>query len=100
MSQSPVLSVSGLTVGYRTGGKLRPVLHDVTFDVGAGQVLALVGESGSGKTTTGHAVLGLLPDNGEVIAGSITYQGQDLTTLGPKGWRDLRGRSVSLGVPP
>lgn len=96
MSQSPVLSVSGLTVGYRTGGKLRPVLHDVTFDVGAGQVLALVGESGSGKTTTGHAVLGLLPDNGEVIAGSITYQGQDLTTLGPKGWRDLRGRSVSL----
>lgn len=86
MSQSPVLSVSGLTVGYRTGGKLRPVLHDVTFDVGAGQVLALVGESGSGKTTTGHAVLGLLPDNGEVIAGgSITYQGQDLTTLVRRG---------------
>lgn len=96
MSPSPVLSVRDLTVGYRTDGELRPVLHDVTFDVGPGQVLALVGESGSGKTTTGHAVLGLLPDNGEVIGGSITFQGRDLTTLGPKQWRDLRGRSVSL----
>ncbi|MFF0815070.1 dipeptide ABC transporter ATP-binding protein [Rhodococcus sp. NPDC003318] len=96
MSTNPVLAVSGLTVGYRTDGELRPVLHDVTFDVGPGQVLALVGESGSGKTTTGHAILGLLPDNGEVTGGSITFRGQDLTALGRKGWLDLRGRSVSL----
>ncbi|MFD1815279.1 dipeptide ABC transporter ATP-binding protein [Rhodococcus gannanensis] len=96
MSLNPILSVAGLSVGYRTNGELRPVLHDVSFDVEPGQVLALVGESGSGKTTTGHAVLGLLPGNGEVIGGSITFQGQDLTALGTKGWRELRGRSVSL----
>ncbi|CCW10601.1 ABC transporter ATP-binding protein (plasmid) [Rhodococcus aetherivorans] len=96
MSPNPVLSVKGLTVGYRTGGTLQPAVHDVGFDVGPGQVLALVGESGSGKTTTGHAVLGLLPDNGEVISGSITYRGRELTSLDPKGWRDLRGRALSL----
>ncbi|MFE4501999.1 dipeptide ABC transporter ATP-binding protein [Rhodococcus sp. NPDC056743] len=96
MSIDPVLSVKGLTVGYRTNRALAPVVHDVSFDVGPGQVLALVGESGSGKTTTGHAILGLLPTNGEVIAGSITFRGRELTGLNPKGWRDIRGRSVSL----
>jgi peptide/nickel transport system ATP-binding protein len=59
-------------------------------------VLALVGESGSGKTTTGHAILGLLPDNGEVLAGRITFRGQDLTRLGAKAWREIRGGSVAL----
>ncbi|MGW0036590.1 dipeptide ABC transporter ATP-binding protein [Gordonia sp. NPDC003376] len=93
---TPVLSVQGLTVGYRVGRDLRTVVHDIGFDVGPGQVLALVGESGSGKTTTGHAILGLLPDNGEITGGSITFRGQDLTTFTARQWRDLRGRSVSL----
>ncbi|MDT5150440.1 MAG: peptide/nickel transport system ATP-binding protein ddpF, partial [Mycobacterium sp.] len=92
----PVLSVADLTVGYRVARELRQVVHQVSFDLRPGQVLALVGESGSGKTTTGHAILGLLPDNGEVISGSITLHGQDLTALSPKAWRDLRGRVVSL----
>jgi len=93
---TPVLSVRGLTVGYRIGGTVAPVVHDVSFDVGAGQVLAVVGESGSGKTTTGHAVLGLLPDNGEVLSGRIEFQGRDLTTLDSRGWRELRGSALGL----
>jgi peptide/nickel transport system ATP-binding protein len=96
MTAPPVLSVQGLTVGYRLGNQPRPVVHDVSFDVGSGQVLALVGESGSGKTTTGHAILGLLPDNGDVLAGSIAFRGRDLATLTPKQWREIRGRSLAL----
>jgi peptide/nickel transport system ATP-binding protein len=92
----PVLSVADLTVGYRVARELRQVVHQVSFDLHSGQVLALVGESGSGKTTTGHAILGLLPDNGEVISGSITLHGEELTALSSKAWRDLRGRVVSL----
>jgi len=91
-----VLTVEGLTVGYRTQQGLAPVVHDVSFEVEPGQVLALVGESGSGKTTTGHAVLGLLPSNGQVLGGRIRFRDQVLTELGPKGWRDVRGRAVSL----
>ncbi len=92
MTHPPVLSIRDLTVGgYRLGGTAQPAVHDVGFDLGRGQVLALVGESGSGKTTTGHAILGLLPDNGEVLAGRIEFHGQDLTTLGPKAWREIRG---------
>ena len=96
MTAPPVLSVRGLTVGYRLGTQARPVVHDVSIDVGPGQVLALVGESGSGKTTTGHAILGLLPDNGEVLGGTIDFHGRDLATLGSKQWREVRGRSLAL----
>jgi peptide/nickel transport system ATP-binding protein len=96
-SQSPpVLSVQGLTVGYRLGERVNPVVHEVSFDLGPGQVLALVGESGSGKTTTGHAILGLLPHNGEVLAGGIAFRGHDLTELGAKAWREIRGASLGL----
>lgn len=91
-----VLTVENLSVGYRVAGELRPVVHDVSFQVQPGQVLALVGESGSGKTTTGHAILGLLPANGEVLGGRIRFHEQVLTDLGPKGWRSVRGRAVSL----
>jgi peptide/nickel transport system ATP-binding protein len=92
----PVLAVGDLTVGYRVKRQLKAVVHNISFEVRPGQVLALVGESGSGKTTTGHAILGLLPANGEVLGGRIRFRDQELTELSPKGWRDLRGRAVSL----
>ncbi|WP_239163892.1 dipeptide ABC transporter ATP-binding protein, partial [Actinoplanes lobatus] len=91
-----LLAVEDLTVGYRGPRGLSPVVHQVSFQVEPGQVLALVGESGSGKTTIGHAILGLLPGNGEVIGGRIRFRDQELTELSAKGWRDLRGRAVSL----
>lgn len=91
-----LLAVEGLTVGYRTRQGLAAVVHDVSFEVEPGQVLAIVGESGSGKSTTGHAVLGLLPGNGQVLGGRIRFRDQVLTELGPRGWRDVRGRAVSL----
>ncbi|MGV9823257.1 dipeptide ABC transporter ATP-binding protein [Nocardia xishanensis] len=92
----PVLRVANLAVGYRVSDRLVPAVEHVSFDVPAGRVLALVGESGSGKTTTAHAVLGLLPGNGTVTGGSITFRGQVLTELGRKGWRSVRGRAISL----
>ncbi|MFF2083927.1 dipeptide ABC transporter ATP-binding protein [Nocardia sp. NPDC058176] len=92
----PVLSVTNLRVGYRAGHRVTSVVHDVSFDVPAGKVLALVGESGSGKTTTAHAVLGLLPGNGAVTGGTITFRDQVLTELSAKGWRSIRGRAISL----
>ncbi|MGW6697503.1 dipeptide ABC transporter ATP-binding protein [Nocardia sp. NPDC055049] len=92
----PVLRVANLRVGYRVDDRVSPVVRDVSFDVPPGTVLALVGESGSGKTTTAHAVLGLLPGNGEVTGGTITFRDQVLTELSAKGWRSIRGRAISL----
>ncbi|MGD0699212.1 MAG: ABC transporter ATP-binding protein [Trebonia sp.] len=91
-----LLSVENLNVAYKVGRRLKPTIHDVSFSIAAGEVIALVGESGSGKTTTGHAILGLLPRNGHVTGGKITFRDQTLTDLSAKGWRSLRGRAVGL----
>jgi peptide/nickel transport system ATP-binding protein len=58
----------------------------VSFSLRRGQMLALVGESGCGKTTTAQSVLRLLPAQ----AGSIVFQGQDITALGGGSLRALR----------
>ena len=55
------------------------VLFDISFDVGAGEVVTLIGRNGMGKTTTIATVMGLLP----ALAGSTTFDGQPLTGLPP-----------------
>ncbi|HEX5565357.1 MAG TPA: ABC transporter ATP-binding protein [Streptomyces sp.] len=55
------------------------ILQGVGFDVAATGVTALLGRNGVGKTTTVRAVLGLLPDGGEVTGGSVAFDGRDIT---------------------
>lgn len=80
-SPTPVLEVTDLSVTYggKTGwfsrGKAaQPTVKKIGFELKAGQTLGLVGESGSGKSTTGKAVLGLIPFDGSVrIAGREVF---------------------------
>jgi len=69
----------------RTVDHVRAV-DDVSFEIAEGETLGLVGESGSGKSTTGYCVLQLL----KPTAGSILFQGQELTTLGREELRKMR----------
>ncbi|MEJ7569732.1 MAG: ATP-binding cassette domain-containing protein [Gaiellaceae bacterium] len=61
-------------------------VDDVSFEIAEGETLGLVGESGSGKSTTGYCVLQLL----KPTAGSIRFEGQELTTLGREPMRKMR----------
>ncbi|MEU1024385.1 ATP-binding cassette domain-containing protein, partial [Streptomyces sp. NPDC005904] len=62
----PVLSVQGLSVRFRMrGGGHVSAVTDATFDLAAGECLALVGESGCGKSVLASALLGLLPENAQ-----------------------------------
>lgn len=96
MTATPLLSVEGLDVAYRTRNELNQVVESVSLEILPGQVLALVGESGSGKTTTGHAILGLLPENGTITGGVIRFRGEPIQSLPAKRIRALRGPAISL----
>lgn len=89
---SSLLSVSQLTVQYHRG----PVVDEVSFDVNAGEVVAVVGQSGSGKSTIARAVQGLLPHNGRVTSGEIILDGRPVTALSQREWRQLRGTTVGF----
>ncbi|CRZ14784.1 dipeptide ABC transporter ATP-binding protein [Mycolicibacterium neworleansense] len=93
MNSPALLSLSGLTIEYASRGE---VIRDVSFDIGAGEVVALVGQSGSGKSTIARAVQGLLPGNGRVTAGDILVNGHVVTQLPQRRWRTLRGSTVGF----
>ena len=94
----PLLSVRGLSKEFpirggilnRTQGNVRAVT-DVSFDVAAGETLAVVGESGCGKTTTGRCILRLI----EPSTGTITFDGIDLLALRGTELRKMR-RHIQL----
>ena len=94
----PLLSVRGLSKEFpirggilnRVQGSVRAVC-DVSFDVAAGETLAVVGESGCGKTTTGRCILRLI----EPTTGTITFDGTDLGALRGAELRKMR-RHIQL----
>ena len=92
---APLLEVRGLRKYFpvrrglfsRVVGQVRAV-DGVSLDVQPGETLGLVGESGCGKTTTGRAILRLI----EPTAGSVRFEGQELTKLPAREMRALRRR--------
>ncbi len=68
-----MLEVKDATAGYGP----TTVLNGLSFEVGAGERLAMIGRNGVGKTTALRAVMGLVP----LRAGTITFQGEDVTRL-------------------
>ena len=95
-SAQPLLSVRDLNVSYSTGRGDVPAVQGVNLAVYPGQMTAIVGESGSGKTTSAMAAIGLLPSNATIDAGTITFDGRDITSLRRREWLELRGRRIGL----
>jgi peptide/nickel transport system ATP-binding protein len=93
--QTPVLKVNGLKVYYpiKKGVFSRVVDHvravdGISFNIYKGQTLGLVGESGCGKTTTGRALLRLVP----ITEGQVSYKNEDVRSLGGLKLRKFRRR--------
>ncbi|PRX47169.1 oligopeptide transport system ATP-binding protein [Prauserella shujinwangii] len=87
-----LLTVSDLAVSF---GEVRAV-RGVSFGVAEATTLAIVGESGSGKSLSSLAVLGLLPAQAQVTAGSIHWDGRDLRACGADELRQLRGTDIAM----
>lgn len=94
--ERPILSVDDLSVSFRTYGGRVQAVRGVSFDLYKGETLAIVGESGSGKSVTIKAILGVLPKNGRIDAGSILYNGEDLAKFREKDFHKIRGKKISL----
>jgi peptide/nickel transport system ATP-binding protein len=91
-SSKPLLSVSDLSVAYGA----HTVAEAVSFDLRAGESLALIGESGSGKTTVARTILRLLPDEARVLGGRVEFRGREVGRLSEREFRPLRGRQLGF----
>jgi len=93
---SALLEVKGLTTTFPSERGPIPVVDDVSFTIGAGEVLALVGESGCGKSMTAFSLLRLVPKPGEIAHGAVLFQGRDLRSLSVPEMRHVRGHQISM----
>ena len=92
-----LLEVRDLEVIFtRRGRRDVRAVDGVSFSVDAGETVGIVGESGSGKSITSLAVMGLLPNRGCDVSGSIRFDGTDLRTLSRDQMRDIRGRDIAM----
>ena len=95
-----LLEVEALSVGFRNGGRVLPVIDGVSFEIGRGEILALVGESGCGKSA-GCLALTRLNANAALISGvSASFETRngrkvDLLTLSDRELRKIRGREIA-----
>jgi peptide/nickel transport system ATP-binding protein len=85
-----LLKVRNLEVRFRRSGRTIEAVAGISIDVVSGETLGLVGESGCGKTTTGRAILRLLPAGNSRISGSVEYGGEDLGSLSKARMRAVR----------
>ncbi len=90
----PLLEVNDLSVEFRPVGSAPALAIDrVSFDLAAGEGLAILGESGSGKTATALAIAGLLPPYA-TATGKVFLDGEDLLTMSERRLERRRGRLV------
>jgi oligopeptide/dipeptide ABC transporter ATP-binding protein len=92
----PLLKVRGLKSYFFTRAGLVKAVDDVSFEIAAGETLALVGESGCGKSITSLSVLRLIPEPGRVVNGEILFDDQDLLRMPPAEIRRVRGNQISM----
>jgi peptide/nickel transport system ATP-binding protein len=95
-TDSLLLSIDRLAVEFVTPHGLVRALDDVSFQIGAAEIVGIVGESGSGKSVTAHSILGLLPAEGRVRSGSIAYLGRELLELAGQEIKAIRGGEISM----
>mgnify|MGYP001765230864 CR=1 FL=1 len=93
---APLLSVKNLRTSFRVGGEWRSAVDDVSFDVNAGETLAIVGESGSGKSVTALSIMRLISSINGRIEGRIEMDGRDLLALPEEEMRAVRGNAISM----
>jgi oligopeptide transport system ATP-binding protein len=92
-----LLEVRDLKTHFFTREGVVQAVDGVSFDVDKGRTLGIVGESGCGKSVTALSIMGLIPKPpAKIVAGSVGFDGRDLTKLSEKQLEDVRGRQIAM----
>lgn len=97
MSEENILQVEGLVTQFSTDRGLVKAVDGISFTLRRGETLGIVGESGSGKSVTNLSILRLVQSPpGNIAAGRVLFQGQDLLQASEEEVRQLRGKNISM----
>ena len=96
MSQNTVLEMKDLEVELFSEQGPLPVIDKVNLSIKEGEIVGIVGESGCGKSMLASAIMNLLNSPAQIAAGTIFYEGQDMTTLSSKEFQKIRGNDISM----
>ncbi|MBK8185913.1 MAG: ABC transporter ATP-binding protein [Cellvibrio sp.] len=92
-----LLSVENLRIVFNTRHGQTVAVDNLSFDLNAGDTLAIVGESGSGKSVACYSLLGLIPSPpGKIESGAAVFKGQDLLQLNEDQLRKIRGNKIAM----
>jgi len=97
MEASPILRVKDLRVAFKSVSGLNEVLHGISYQLYANEILGIVGESGSGKSVASLAIMGLLPlKSGVTISGEIMFKTENLLDYSQKQLEAIRGKKIAM----
>ena len=96
MNKMAKLEVKNLTISFRTNNGAVRAVRDISFNLNAGETLAIAGESGSGKSVSARAIMGILAGNAMVDNGEIIYDGRDLLKIDEEDFHTLRGHKLAM----
>ena len=91
-----ILEVKGLKTYFHTFKGVVKAVDDVSFSLKAGETLGLVGESGGGKSVTGFSIIKLIEEPGQIEAGEILFNGDDIVNYSEKEMSSIRGKDIAM----
>lgn len=92
-----LLEIQGLQTQFFTSSGIVKAVDGITYDVDAGETVAVVGESGCGKSVSALSILRLVAEPaGKVVGGSIKFQGKNLLDLSDIEMRKIRGNDIAM----
>lgn len=96
MEQDNLLEIKNLHTYFFTNKGTIKAVNGVDLSIKRGRTLGVVGESGSGKSITSFSILKLIDEPGEIVEGSILFDGKDIVNLSEDEMRGIRGNDISM----
>ena len=93
---APLLEITDLKTQFSTRAGLVRAVDGVSFSIDRGELLGLVGESGCGKSITALSIMRLISPPGQIVGGSIAFNGEELISATPARLRELRGNDLAM----